>query len=91
MIMCPPTKLQVIANFDPKNVAILYPPLHSPDLSPPDYFLFPRLKMTFADVAETQEAVTDKLKKVQKEAFSAAFHRNCMTAQSLYICQWSLF
>jgi len=27
----------------------------------------------FADVAEIQEAVTDELKKVQKEAFSEAF------------------
>ena len=27
----------------------------------------------FADVAEIQEAVTDELKKVQKEEFSAAF------------------
>jgi hypothetical protein len=27
----------------------------------------------FADVAEIQEAVNDKLKKVQKEEFSAAF------------------
>jgi hypothetical protein len=29
----------------------------------------------FADVAEIQEAVTDELKKVQKEEFSAAFHK----------------
>jgi hypothetical protein len=28
-----------------------------------------------ADVTEIQEAVTDKLKKVQKEVFSAAFHK----------------
>jgi hypothetical protein len=33
----------------------------------------------FADVAEIQEAVTDELKKVQKEKFSAAF-------QKLYDC-----
>jgi hypothetical protein len=33
----------------------------------------------FADVAETQEAITDELKKVQKEEFSAAF-------QKLYDC-----
>jgi hypothetical protein len=50
----------------------------------PDYFLFPKLKMKlkglhFADAAEIQEAVTDELKKVQKEAFSAAF-------QKLYDC-----
>jgi hypothetical protein len=29
----------------------------------------------FAGVAETQEAVTDELKKVQKEEFSAAFQK----------------
>jgi hypothetical protein len=29
----------------------------------------------FADVADIQEAVTDELKKVQKEEFSAAFQK----------------
>jgi hypothetical protein len=29
----------------------------------------------FADVAETQEAVTDELKKVQEDKFSAAFQK----------------
>ena len=29
----------------------------------------------FADGAEIQETVTDELKKVQKEEFSAAFHK----------------
>jgi len=60
----------------------IYPPLprYSAALSPPDYFLFPKLKMTlkglhFADVAEIQVAVTDELKKVQKEEFSAAFQK----------------
>jgi hypothetical protein len=53
--------------FDPKNVTTLYHPPDPPDLSPPDYFLFPKLKMklkglNFADVAEIQEAVTDELK-----------------------------
>jgi hypothetical protein len=61
-----------------------YHPPYSPDLSPPDYFLFPKLKMKlkrlhFADVAEIQEAVTDELKKVPKEEFSAAL-------QKLYDC-----
>jgi hypothetical protein len=50
------------------------------DLSPPDYFLFSKLKMKlkglhFVDVAEIQEAVTGELKKVQKEEFSAAFQK----------------
>ena len=62
-----------------KNVTALYHPPNSPSLSPPDYFLFPKLKMElkglhYADV-EIQEAVTDELKKVQKEEFSAAFQK----------------
>jgi len=67
----------------PKNVTILYQspsPPYSPDLSPPKYFPFPKLKMKlkglhFADVAEIQEAVTDELKKDRKEEFSAAFQK----------------
>jgi hypothetical protein len=60
-----------------------------------DYFLFPKLKMKlkglhFADVAEIQEAITDELKKAQKEEFSAAF-QTVRLRKSLYICQWSLF
>jgi hypothetical protein len=44
------------------------------------FFLFPKLKMKliglhFADVAEIEEAVTDALKKVQKEEFSVAFQK----------------
>ena len=63
-----------------KNVTTLYHPLYSLDLSPPDYVLFSKLKMKLkglhiAEVAETQEAVTDELQKVQKEDFSAAFQK----------------
>jgi hypothetical protein len=52
--------------FYPKNVTTLYHPSYSPDLSPPDYFLFPELKMKLkglhcADDAEIQEAITDEL------------------------------
>jgi hypothetical protein len=38
--------------------------------------------LRFADVVEIQEAVTDELKKVQKEEFSAAFQKlyNCTNA-----------
>jgi len=80
--------------FDLKNVTTLYHPLYSPDLSPPDYFLFTKLKMKlkrlhFADVAEIQEAITDELK-VQKDEFSAAFQKlydrakGCMYANGAY-------
>jgi histone-lysine N-methyltransferase SETMAR len=61
-----------------KNVTTLYHPPYSPDLSPPDYFLFPKLKIKlkglhFADVAEIEEAINDELKKVQKEGFFSSF------------------
>ena len=44
-----------------KYVTTLYHPPYSPDLSPPDYFLFPKLKMKlkelhFADVAEIKKS-----------------------------------
>jgi hypothetical protein len=56
---------------------MLQPP-YLPDLSPPDYFLFPSLKMNlkghhYAGVGEVQEIVTDEFKKIPKEEFSAAF------------------
>jgi len=44
-----------------------------------------------ADVAEIQEAVTDELKKVQKEEFSADFSETVRRRKSLFICQKSLF
>ena len=64
----------------PKNVTTVYHPPYSLDLSPPDYFLFPQLKMKlkglhFVDVAEIQGAVTDELKKFPKEEFSTAFQK----------------
>jgi histone-lysine N-methyltransferase SETMAR len=64
----------------PKIVRTLYHPPHSPDLSPLDYFLFPKLKMKleglhFADVATIQVGVTDELNRVQKEEFSEAFKK----------------
>jgi len=77
----PAHKVASVCQFlTPKNVTTLYHPPYSPDLSPPDYFLFPKLKMKlkglqFADVVEIQEAVTDGLKKVQNEEFSAAFQK----------------
>jgi hypothetical protein len=63
----------------PKILNPLSPP-YCPDISPPDYFVLPKLKMKskglhFVDVAEFQEAVPDELKKVQKEEFSAVFQK----------------
>ena len=60
-------------------------PPYSQDLTQPDYFLFSKLKIVLkgiqlADVAEIQEAVTDELRKFQKEELSELF-RNCTTTQ----------
>ena len=78
--MLQPTNLQVFANIWPQRMLETLSPLYSPDLSQPVYFLFPRLKMKwkglhFADFAEIQGAITDELKKVQKEEFSAGFQK----------------
>jgi hypothetical protein len=67
-----PAHKAAFANFRPQKSYNPLSPPYSLDLSPPDYFLFPKLKMKleglhFADVAEIQEAVTDELKKAQKE------------------------
>jgi hypothetical protein len=65
----------------PKNVTTLYHrPVLSIFLSPPDYFLFFKLKIKlkgrhFVVVAEIQKAITDELKKVQKEEFLTAFQK----------------
>jgi hypothetical protein len=47
----------------------------------------------FADVTEIQEAVTDELKKIQKEEFSEAFRKLYARANACIprVCQWSLF
>ena len=77
--MRPPTKLQVFANFLPQK-------MFHPFITPRTLqiylhqSLFSKLKMKvkglhFADVTEIQEAVTNELKKVQKEEFSAAFQK----------------
>jgi histone-lysine N-methyltransferase SETMAR len=78
-----------------KNITTCFHPPYSPDLSPPDYFLFPKLKMKlkglhFADVAEIQEAVIYELKKVQKDEISTAFQKmyDCTKPD---VCQWTLF
>ena len=68
----------------PKKIYNLLSPPYSPDLSPPGYFIFPKLNMKlkgvqFLVVAEIQEAVTDEIRKVQTD-FRAHF-RNCTTAQ----------
>jgi hypothetical protein len=48
------------------------------------------IRLHFADIVEIQEAVTDELKKIQKEEFSAAFQKlydrakSCIHANGAY-------
>ena len=94
--MRPPTKLQVFANFWPQNCYIPLPPPYSPALSPPDYFRFLKLKiklkgLRFADAVAIKVAVTDELKRLQKEEISAAFQKlydrakACIYAKGAYL------
>jgi hypothetical protein len=63
--VCAHKAANVCQFLTPKNVTTLYHLPYSPDLSPPDHFLFPKLKMKlkrlhFAHVTEIQEAVIDE-------------------------------
>ena len=67
-----------------RGVPVLDHPPYSPDLAPPDFFLFPCLKSImkgahFEDVAAIQERVTAVLRSIPKEAFADSF-------QKLYEC-----
>ena len=57
-----------------KQICVIDHPLYSPDLSPCDYFLFPKLKTAmkgafYDDVPTIQAAVTQGLKKITKNEF----------------------
>jgi len=63
-----------------KQVATLNHPPNSADLSPPDYLLFPKVKLqlkgaTFDTTEETQKAVADRLNKIPAEDFSNAMKK----------------
>jgi hypothetical protein len=79
--MRPPINLQVFSKvFTPKNVTTVHlPPVLSRFISA-RLFSVPQVEnelkgFQFADFAEIQEAVTDDLKKVHKEKFSAALQK----------------
>ena len=48
-------------------------------------------RLLFADVAEIQEAVTDELKKLQKEEFSAAFQKLYNSAKACICASGAYF
>ncbi|GFV54518.1 uncharacterized protein TNCV_4826461 [Trichonephila clavipes] len=59
------------------RMQIEHPPF-LPDFNPPDFLLFPRLKLTlegkrFDDISDTQRYVTRLLKSISKEDFLQSF------------------
>jgi len=63
-----------------KQVATLNHLPYSPDLSPPDYFQFPKVKLQlkgarFDTIKEIQKALTDLLNKIPAEDFSNAMKK----------------
>ena len=63
-----------------KQICVIDHPPYSPDLSPCDYFLFPKLKTTmkgafYYDVPTIQAAVTQVLKNILKTEFKKSMDK----------------
>ena len=78
-----------------KQVCVLNHPPYSPDLSPRDYFMFPKLKLPlkgslFEDVQDIQGAVTSTLRAVPQEDVQRSFQSlldratRCIDAEGMY-------
>jgi hypothetical protein len=78
VINAPARSAAIIRQFlTQKQVATLNHPPYLPDLSPPDCFLFPKVKLhlrgaRYDTVEGIQKAVTDQLDKISAEEFSSA-------------------
>ena len=78
-----------------KQVCVLNHPPYSPDLSPCDYFLFPKLKLPlkgrlFEDVQDIQGAVTSSLRAIPQEDVQRSFQSlldratRCIDTEGMY-------
>jgi transposase len=78
-----------------KSIPVVPQPPYSPDLSPCDFFLFPRLKnhlkeSHFGTLDNIQKSITDELKGFPAEAFQHGYEewkqrlRRCAAAQRNY-------
>ena len=79
-----------------KQVCVLHHPPYSPDLSPCDYFLLPKLKLPlkgrlFEDAQYIQAAVTSSLRAIPQEDVQRSFQSlldratRCISAEGMYI------
>ena len=78
-----------------KNIPVVPQPPYSPDLSPCDFFLFPRLKnhlkgRHFGTLDNIEKSITDELKGIPAEAFQHCYEqwkqrlRRCVAAKGNY-------
>ena len=91
----PHTALLVQRFLTTKGVVSLKHPPYSPDLSPPDFFLFPKVKSAlkghrFADISDIQHNVTTQLKAISKDEYARSFQelykrsQRCITIDGDY-------
>ena len=89
------TALSVTEFLARKSIPVVPQPPYSPDLSPCDFFLFPRLKSKlkghhFETLENIKKAVTDELKNISVEEFHHCYEdwqerfRRCVTSQGNY-------
>lgn len=92
----PPHKTLKVREFlNQKQICVIDHPPYSPDLSPCDYFLFPKLKIAmkgafYDDIPAIQAAVTLVLKKIPKADITKSMHslvdraRKCIELNGTY-------
>ncbi|KZC08663.1 Histone-lysine N-methyltransferase SETMAR [Dufourea novaeangliae] len=76
----PHTAIRMLTFVAKRSVTVLEHPPYSPDMTPADFFLFPRLKgvlkgLHFADVPDIQKRVTSLLRAIPQEAFAECFQQ----------------
>jgi hypothetical protein len=80
-----------VQNFLAKNqIQTITQPPHSPDLTPCDFWLFPRLQMglkghRFAPLEENQQKATAGLRVTAEENFRGASSNGGIAGASLYV------
>ena len=89
------TVISVIEFMSKKGIPVVPQPPHSPDLSPCDFFLFPKLKFHlkgrhFGTVENIEKAVTDQLKVIPVSDYQRCYEeweqrlRRCVASQGNY-------
>ena len=89
------TAISVIEFLAKKGIPVVPQPPYSPDLSPCDFFLFPKLKFHlngrhFGTVDNIQKVVTDQLRARPHEDFQLCYWeweqrvRRCVASQGYY-------